>query len=280
MKLGRFHIYTCLDGFFRLDGGAMFGVVPRLLWQRTNPPDEKNRILLALGCLLIDTGQYRILIDTGVGEKGDEKFHQIYGINRSPCLKASLARYNLSPEDIDIVVNTHLHLDHAGGNTRLEEGKLVPAFHKAEYFIHEGEWKEALSPNERTKASYLTENFLPLKDSGRLRLVREDALEIIKGVSLIRTGGHTPFHQCVRLESEGQTALFLADLVPTTSHIPLPYIMGYDLFPLDTLQKKKELLGKAQEDGWLIIFQHDPLVRAGYLKKTGDKIELAEKVSL
>jgi glyoxylase-like metal-dependent hydrolase (beta-lactamase superfamily II) len=280
MKLGRFSLYSCLDGFFRLDGGAMFGVVPKLLWQKTNPPDEMNRILLALGCLLIDTGQYRILIDTGIGEKGDEKFRQIYGVDRKPCLKDSLAGYNLSPEDIDIVINTHLHLDHAGGNTSLQEGRLVPSFPRAEYFIQEGEWKEALSSNERTKASYLAENFLPLKDSDRLRFISEDSVEIIRGVSVIRTGGHTRFHQCIKVESEGKVALFLADLVPTTAHLRLPYIMGYDLFPLDTLQKKRELLSQAQEGGWLVIFQHDPVVRAGYLRRSDGKIELAEKVSL
>lgn len=279
-RLGRFWLYSCLDGFFRLDGGAMFGVVPRLLWQKTNPPDEQNRILLALRCLLIDTGRYRILIDTGIGGKGDEKFHQIYGVDRNPCLRTSLASNNVGPEDIDIVINTHLHLDHAGGNTLLLEGKLTPTFPNAEYFVQEGEWNEALNPNERTRASYLTENFLPLKDTGMLRLVREDYFEITRGVSVMRTGGHTRFHQCVKVESEGEVALFLADLIPTTSHLRLPYIMGYDLFPLDTLQKKKELLNGAQEGGWLVIFQHDPTVEAGYLKKKDGNIELAEKVSL
>ncbi len=288
MKLGSFLLHYCTDGVFHLDGGAMFGVVPRVLWEKLCPPDEKNRIALALGCLLIQTGKRNILVDTGIGNKGDEKFHRIYGIERRPPLENSLARCGLTFSDIDIVINTHLHMDHAGGNTFLMPGPLeaetrgqaMPCFPKARYIIQKGEWEAAVKPNERTRASYIQENFLPLEETGLLELIEEGELEVEKGITLLRTGGHTPFHQCVKIESDGQVALFLADLVPMVSHLHLPYIQSYDLYPLETLEVKRKLLGQAMDERWLLIFQHDPGVEAGYVIKTDGKFTLQNGIRL
>ncbi len=281
MRLGRFSIHTCMDGFFRLDGGAMFGIVPRVLWERTDPPDDKNRILLALRSLLIQTGRANILVDTGIGSKGDQKFRDIYVIERTPPLEGALTAYGLAPQDIDVVINTHLHLDHAGGNTCLgDSGRIVPTFPRAKYIIQKGEWDDATNPDERTRGSYIADDFLPLEGLGVIEFVDGAEIEVEDGVSVIVTGGHTPFHQCVKVESEGETALFLADLVPTASHLPLPYIMSYDLIPQDTLRAKKRLFKQAVEEEWLVIFQHDPRVEAGYLRQEGEKTVLGEEVRL
>ena len=281
MRLGKFSIHSCMDGLFRLDGGAMFGIVPRVLWERTDPPDDKNRILLALRSLLIKTGEANILVDTGIGDKGDQKFRDIYMIDRNPPLKGALASHGLKPQDVDIVINTHLHLDHAGGNTCVgDDGGIIPAFPRARYVIQKGEWEDATNPNERTKGSYIANDFLPLERLGVVDFVDGNEVEIIKGVSVIVAGGHTAFHQCVKVESEGEVALFLADLVPTVSHLPLPYIMAYDLVPQDTLKAKKKLLKRAVDEDWLVIFQHDPRVEAGYLRQEGNKTVLREEVKL
>lgn len=300
MKLGNFLLHYCTDGLFHLDGGAMFGVVPRVLWEKCCPPDEKNRIVMALGCLLIQTGKRNILVDTGIGNKGDKKFHRIYGIDRNPPLENSLAQFGLTFKDIDLVINTHLHMDHAGGNTFSWEGRTFleagggtsppaarPCFSKAKYIIQKGEWENAVKPNERTRASYIKENFLPLEETGQLELIEEKELEIEKGITLLRTGGHTPYHQCVKIESRvgqasslPQVALFLADLVPLVSHLHLPYIQSYDLYPLETLEAKRSLLEQALEDGWLLIFQHDPRVEAGYLTRLDGKFTLEKGIKL
>ncbi|MFN3467298.1 MAG: MBL fold metallo-hydrolase, partial [Candidatus Brocadiales bacterium] len=262
------------------------GVVPRVLWEKLCLPDEKNRIAMALGCLLIRTGKRNVLVDTGIGNKGDEKFQRIYGVERNPPLENSLSQYGLTFHDVDMVINTHLHMDHAGGNTFAWEGRVMPCFPKAKYIVQKGEWEDAVNPNERTRAAYIQENFLPLEESGQLELVEggratpDKELEIEKGITLLRTGGHTPFHQCVKIESNGQVALFLADLVPMTSHLHLPYIQGYDLYPLETLEAKKRLLGQAVEEKWLVIFQHDPGVEAGYIIKTDGRFTLQEGIKL
>lgn len=280
MRLGKFSIHSCMDGLFRLDGGAMFGIVPKVLWERTDPPDDKNRILLALRSLLIKTGEANVLVDTGVGNKGDQKFRDIYMIDRNPPLDGTLAACGLKPQDVDIVINTHLHLDHAGGNTRIGSGGIVPAFPRARYVIQRGEWEDAVNPDERTRGSYMANDFLPLEGLGVIEFIDCAEAEVVKGVSVMVTGGHTAFHQCVKVESGGETALFLADLVPTASHLPLPYIMAYDLFPHDTLKAKKGLLRRALEEDWLVVFQHDPRVEAGYLRREGEKTVLREEVKL
>jgi len=276
MKLGRFEIYPLVDGHFRLDGGAMFGVVPRVLWEKTNPPDARNRILLALGVLLVKAHGKHVLIDTGIGNKGDEKFCDIYGVDRRPSIEESLARIGLAPKEVQIVINTHFHFDHAGGNTtRLKDGSVVPTFPNAEYYVQRDEWSSAMSLNERTRASYLLENYEVLSKLGRLNLLDGNA-DILPGVQVKKTPGHTEHHQSVIVQSEGETVCFLGDLIPTSSHLPLPYIMAYDLFPLTTLETKRRLLEQAHEEGWLLVFQHDPKVRMGKLEKIDGRYRLKE----
>ncbi|MHB2025059.1 MAG: MBL fold metallo-hydrolase [Elusimicrobiota bacterium] len=264
MKIGRFEIHAISDGVFRLDGGAMYGVVPRTLWCRHHEPDDKNRIELALGCLLIRSPNGKnILVDAGLSSKYDRspKFRDIYGVIRRRTARDELSSLGLEPKDIHLVINTHLHFDHAGGDTENDEnGKPVPAFPNANYVVQKEEWEDANAPHERNKASYLEENFAPLDEFKRLALVSGDA-EIEPGISVLRSGGHTRGHQCVKISSEGKTALFLGDLIPTRAHLPLPYIMAYDLYPLDTLEIKRKLLAQACENDWTLIFQHDAKVR-------------------
>ncbi|MCF6157088.1 MAG: MBL fold metallo-hydrolase [wastewater metagenome] len=277
MKFGKFEIYPVSDGYFSLDGGGVFGIVPRTLWEKVYSPDEKNRIQLSLLCPLIVTKKHNILIDTGVGTKHDEKFYQIYGIDKKHNLLESLNRFGYQPKNIDLVINTHLHFDHCGGNTTFNEKKeITPTFPKARYVIQKGELEAALNINERTKGSYIREDFLPIGDSKYLTLVDEEIAEIDKGISLIRTGGHTRHHQCIKIESEGQVAFFLADLIPTVAHLRYPYISAFDLYPLDTLQQKKAILEQALEEHWLLIFQHDPRIRMGYLRKGAEQFEIEE----
>jgi glyoxylase-like metal-dependent hydrolase (beta-lactamase superfamily II) len=274
MLLGDFELLRLTDGRFRLDGGAMFGIVPRALWERTNPPDERNRILLSLGVLLIRTGKKNILIDTGIGQKQDTKAQDLYGIQHRPSLEESLGRIELKPADVDIVMNTHLHFDHAGGNTtRRANGTVAPAFPRARYFIQKGEWEAAHSLNERTQKSYVAEDFEPLEEAGCPSLIDGDQ-EIVPGVRVIKTPGHTEHHESVMIESCGEKACFLGDLIPTSSHLPLPYIMGYDILPLITLETKRRLLEKAFEEQWLLIFQHDPRIGMGRLRCVNGKLSL------
>ncbi len=268
MRLGQFEIFPVRDGRFRLDGGAMFGVVPRVLWAQCCPPDEKNRIPLSLTCLLIRAHGKTILVDTGLGAKDDANFRDRFAVDRTPPLPDSLRRHGVSVDDVDLVINTHLHFDHAGGNTLREGGELRPVFRKARYVVQRGEYDEALRPNERTKASYRMDNVAVSELTGRWELLEGDA-ELLPGVSVFVTGGHTRHHQCVKVESEGQVALFLGDLIPTVAHLPLPYIMGYDLYPLDTLAQKRQLLQRAAEERWLLVFEHDPTVSMGHVTRRG-----------
>lgn len=267
-ELGRFRLHALEAGLQRLDGGAMFGVVPKPLWQRRIAPDERNRIPLALRCLLVETPDALVLIDTGAGNKEDEKFVDIYGIQNagSPTrLEDALRDAGFSPEDVDIVIDTHLHFDHAGGNTwRDADGQVRPAFPRATYHVQRGEWEYAHWQNERIQASYLSHNFDPIEAAGRFEWV-EGEREILPGVRLVPTPGHTPHHQSVVLASEDETACFLADLVPTSAHLPLAWIMGYDVEPLVTLETKRELLQRARAEEWLLVFEHDPEIPWGRL---------------
>ena len=270
MKLGKFTLISLSDGTFWLDGGAMFGVVPKVIWEKLNPADELNRIELGLNPLLIQTGEKNILIDTGIGDKFDEKFKKIFRVDKSQHLLNSLGNIGLKPEDIDIVINTHLHFDHCGGNTCVKEGKIVPTFPNAKYVIQKGEWENAINPNERTRASYLKENFVPIEEAGQLELIEGD-VEILPGIRVYVTGGHTKSHQVVFIEAGDKKAVYLGDLIPTASHIKLPYIMGYDLYPIETLEKKRELLPKAISENWLLVFEHDPKITMGYLEEKEGK---------
>ena len=276
MKLGRFDIFPLLDGYFRLDGGAMFGIVPKVLWEKTNPPDARNRIVLALGTLLVHADGKFVLIDTGIGNKGDENFCDTYGVDRRPSIEKSLARMNLTTNDIRVVINTHLHFDHAGGNTRrLYDGRIVPTFPNAEYYVQREEWLFATKPNERTRRSYLAENYEVLSQLGRVSFL-DGAADVLPGIRVVKTPGHTEHHQSVIVRSEGQAICFLGDLIPTRSHLPLPYSMAYDVSPLQTLETKRSLLEQAYEEGWWLFFQHDPEVRIGRLEKVDGRYCLKE----
>lgn len=267
MKLGAFDISPISDGRFRLDGGAMFGVVPKVLWETCCPADERNRIALGLNCLLIRVQGKNILVDTGIGPKVDAKFQEMFAIDRTPLLLDSLKRLGLAPDDIHLVINTHLHFDHAGGNTVLDdEGGSVPAFPKAKYMVQRGEYEDAVRANERTRASYRRENFTPIAHCNQWEFLDGDT-ELLPGLSVSVTSGHTRHHQGVKIESEGRIAFYLGDLIPTVSHLPLPYIMGYDLYPLQTLEAKRWILDRAFEERWLLIFEHDPRIQMGYVKK-------------
>lgn len=267
-SLGRFRLHALEAGIQRLDGGAMFGVVPRPLWEKRIAPDERNRIPLALRCLLVETPDALVLIDTGIGNKESERFRDIYGVEnagRPTRLEDALRQLGFRPGDIDIVIDTHLHFDHAGGNTlRDGEGEVRLAFPRARYVVQRGEWVFAHLRNERIQASYLPDNFDPVMHAGHFELV-EGEQEVVSGVRLLPTPGHTPHHQSVLLRSEGETACFLADLVPTAAHLPLAWIMGYDVEPLVTLETKRQLLGRAQREGWLLVFEHDPRTPWGRL---------------
>ena len=266
MKLGAFDIQPVTDGRFRLDGGAMFGVVPKILWEKCCQPDEQNRITLGLNCLLIRAGRKNILVDTGLGDKEDAKFQEMFAVERIPTLRDSLKMQGLAPEDIHMVVNTHLHFDHAGGNTVRENGAIVPTFPRAKYFVQRGEYEDAARANERTRASYRRENFTPVAHVDQWEFM-DGETELVPGVSVVVTEGHTRHHQSIKIESEGQIAFYLGDLIPTVSHLPLPYIMGYDLYPLQTLETKRWVLDRAVSENWLLVFEHDPRVLMGRVRK-------------
>lgn len=270
MKLGAFELYPVTDGRFRLDGGAMFGVVPKVLWEKCCAADELNRVPLSLTCLLIRAHGKNILVDTGLGSKEDHKFRRMFAVDRTPTLLDSLKRLGLGREDIDMVINTHLHFDHAGGNTMREADETIrPTFPNARYVTQQGEFEDAARANERTKASYRRDNFTPIAHVNQWEFLQGDQ-ELLPGITAVVTAGHTRFHQGVKIESEGQAAFFLGDLIPTVSHLPLPYIMGYDLFPVQTLETKRWLLDRAFEENWLLFFEHDPVVQAGHVRKDPD----------
>jgi glyoxylase-like metal-dependent hydrolase (beta-lactamase superfamily II) len=265
VKFGSLELTPLFDGYFRLDGGAMFGVVPKPLWERRAPADERNRIRLGLRPLLV-RGKKTMIIDAGIGAKMDAKSVEIYGIDRSRNLDHTLGEAGLADGDIDIVLASHLHFDHAGGFTAVgESGRIVPRFPRARYVVRTAEWEDATHPHERNRASYLPENFVPLAEAGVLDLVAGDEW-IMPGVRVVRTGGHAMHHQIVMIESEGRTAVFAADLMPTTAHIDEPWIMGYDLYPMDTLAFKRQFVREAIEREYLVFFEHDPEVAAGYIR--------------
>jgi methylmalonyl-CoA epimerase len=277
IRLGDIDIVTVSDGFFYLDGGAMFGVVPKTFWEKKAPPDERNRIRMAMRCVLL-RGARTMLIDAGSGDKMTPKQAEIYRFERDFNLQHSLPAAGVSPEGIDVVLATHLHFDHAGGFTeRGTDGSVRPRFPRAQYVVRRGEFEDAMSPNERTRGSYFAENYKPLADYNVLQLVDDD-VSIMPGVRVRRTGGHTMHHQVVIIESAGNTAVFAADLLPTAAHLPEVWVMGYDLFPLDTLNFKRAFLREAIEREYLIIFEHDPDIAAGYIRERDGK-RYVEKVA-
>ncbi|HKS66800.1 MAG TPA: MBL fold metallo-hydrolase [Candidatus Acidoferrales bacterium] len=272
MKLGNLEFHIISDGHCYLDGGAMFGVIPKPLWEKKAKPDARNRIQLAMNCLLVCAGGKRILIETGAGTKWTHKLREIYGFDGSRLLNG-LRHHGLGADDIDVVVNTHLHFDHCGGNTRVEKDKVVATFPHARYIVQRGEFEHAVSPTERDRASYFGDNYVPLKEASKLSLLEGDRA-IAPGVELIRVPGHTADMQCVKLSGGGKTAFAFADLVPTTAHLPLPWIMGYDLYPLTTLVNKKRWIATVAKEEWLALFVHDPAVPAAHIRERDGKWEV------
>ena len=270
MRLGALELVPLLDGRFRLDGGAMFGVVPKPLWERRAPADDRNRIRLAMRPLLV-RGQRTLIVDDGIGDKMEPKAIDIYAIDRSTALRDGLSAEGLTEADVDIVLASHLHFDHAGGFTRRDgRGSLVPVFSRARYVARAAEYEDATHPHERNRASYLAENYVPLQEAGVLDLHEEDT-QVMAGVRVVRTGGHTMHHQIVYLESDGRTAVFAADLIPTTAHIDSAWVMGYDLYPMDTFTFKRTFIREAIDREYLIFFEHDPDVAAGYIREVNGR---------
>jgi len=269
MNLGDFELTPLLDGYFRLDGGAMFGVVPKTLWQKRAQADERNRITMAMRPLLVkdQRGGPLMIIDAGCGDKMDSKSADIYGFDRRENLDVTMARAGVRAEDIDIVLASHLHFDHAGGfTTRDASGAVSPRFPNARYLVNAGEWEDAAHPHERNRASYFAENYVPLQEAGVLDLTADNQV-VAPGIRVRRTGGHTRFHQTIYIESGGRTAVFAADLMPTTAHVDVPWIMAYDLYPMETLEFKRAFVAEAIEREYLVCFEHDPVVAAGYIRE-------------
>jgi len=266
LAFGDLQLTALHDGPFRLDGGAMFGVVPRPLWEKLAPPDERNRIQLAMRPLLVEASWGRMIVDCGAGDKMAAKQADIYALDRSRALDHALSEAGLTSESIDFALATHLHFDHFGGATMVVDGVLRPRFTRARYLIREAEWEDATHPHERNRASYLQEDFVPLKAAGVVDFFSGDSV-IKPGVRVERTGGHTGQHQIVYLESGGRTGVFVVDLIPTTAHLQDPWVMGYDLFPVETLAFKKRFIREAIEREYLIFFEHDPKVAAGYIRE-------------
>ena len=271
LELGSLRLTSVHDGTLRLDGGAMFGVVPKPLWERKAPPDDRNRILLAMRPLVVESDWGRMIVDCGAGDKMDAKSADIYGLDRRRHLDHALADVGLSADSFDFALATHLHFDHFGGATKREaDGSLKPRFPRAMYFIRRAEWEDATHPHDRNRASYRSDDFLPLEKAAVVGFYDADQ-DIQAGVRVVRTGGHTGQHQIVFLESGGKTAVFTADLIPTAAHIQDPWIMGYDLFPMETLAFKKRFIREAIEREYLIFFEHDPSIAAGYIRERDGK---------
>jgi glyoxylase-like metal-dependent hydrolase (beta-lactamase superfamily II) len=278
-------LYTIDTGFFKLDGGAMFGVVPKSMWNKLNPADENNLCSWALRCLLIEDGNRLILVDTGNGDKQDAKFFSHYYLHGDDTLATSLAKHGFTPGDITDVFLTHLHFDHCGGAIVREGDKLVPAFKNAVYWSNERHWKWATEPNEREKASFLKENILPIQESGQLKFIpvskepsaiQPFASGITDNLSVIMVSGHTDAMMLPVIKYNNKTIVYMADLLPSAGHIPLPYVMAYDMFPLTTLQEKKSFLKDAVEKEYILFFEHDPTIECCTLQRTEKGIRMKD----
>lgn len=272
IQLGGLSLELIPTGRFRLDGGAMFGVVPKVLWERVARPDEKNRIELALNCLLVRDGKRTIVVETGMGEKWGPKERQIYALSSNGGLREELRRRGVTPESVDVVILTHLHFDHAGGATvAANQADIVPAFPNAIHYVQREEWEFATHANERTRASYLPENYQPLFKEGMLKFLQGEQ-EVLPGISVLPLPGHTPGLQGVLLRGREGTALFPSDLIPTVAHLPIPYIMGYDVLPLTTLETKKRVFPRALREEWKLVLVHEPATPIGTLREEQGRI--------
>lgn len=273
LEVGEFKITRLVDGTFLVDGGAMFGVVPRTLWEKKAAPDRENRIALALSCYLVQAPGLTVLVETGVGPDVERRYVDFYSFRREPGLFELLRETGIRPRDVDVVVNSHLHFDHCGGNTvRGGEKDWQPAFPRARYAVQRGEWEQALHPVERDRPSYIPARLKALEKSGALELLECDAV-IRDGVGAVLTPGHTAFHQGLKITSRGQTFFYFGDTVPTAAHIDLPYIMSYDLFPVETFNNKKKLYEQAVAGDWVVAFSHDLHHAFGTMRKAGRRYE-------
>jgi glyoxylase-like metal-dependent hydrolase (beta-lactamase superfamily II) len=265
LTLGDFELSVFSDGTYPLDGGAFFGVIPKIMWSRKVDPDERNYVTAGLNSLLIRTGKQTVLVETGMGNKLSERMVKFYG--QPAQLLANLAAGGVAPEDIDIVINTHLHFDHCGWNTmRNEDGKIVPTFPRAKYYAPEGEWQYARHPSERDAISYIPDNYDPLVESGQMTLLKGGG-EIVPGISVKTFPGHTAHMQAVIVESGGRTACYTSDLIPTTAHIDITWGMSFDLYPLQTIESKKQYYAKSLAEKWLTVFTHDAKAPWAYVEK-------------
>lgn len=263
------NLYSVNTGHFKLDGGAMFGVVPKSIWNKLNPADENNMCSWAMRCLLIEDGKRLILVDNGMGDKQDQKFFSYYYLHGNDTLERSLNKYGFSSDDITDMVLTHLHFDHCGGSIKYnaDRTKTEPAFRNAKYYCNEKHWEWAIHPNPREKASFLKENIFPIKESGQLNFINENT-ELLPGLRFMEVNGHTEAMMLPIINYKGSTVAFLADLIPSAAHIPIPYVMGYDTRPLETLKEKEKLLNKAFENKWTLFFEHDPAIECVNLELT------------
>lgn len=276
------NLYTINTGFFKLDGGAMFGVVPKSIWKNLNPPDENNLCTWAMRCLLIEENNRLILIDNGIGDKQDAKFMSHYHLHSSDNLNKSLAKHGFTPNDITDVFLTHLHFDHCGGAIIREGDQLKPAFKNATYWSNQNHWDWATNPNDREKASFLKENILPIQASGQLKFVTtQDKVSFSDHMKIRFTYGHTDAMMLPQIQYKNHTVLYMADLLPSTYHIPLPYVMAYDMFPLQTLKEKKLFLEEATSNQYVLFFEHDPSIECCTLQMTekGPRVNHTFKLS-
>ena len=275
-------LYTIDTGFFKLDGGAMFGVVPKSIWQKTNPADEFNLCSWAMRCLLIQEGDRLILIDNGIGYKQDERFLKHYHLHGDDTLEKSLTNLKFSKDDITDVFLTHLHFDHCGGSIeRQADGNLVPAFKNATYWSNKEHWQWAIEPNDREKASFLKENILPIQESGKLKFIDTlDGVSFTDNIQIRFAFGHTDSMMLPQISYKGKTILYMADMLPSVGHIPMPYVMSYDMFPLKTLKEKKKFLEEAVQNDYILFFEHDPVNECCTLQETEKGIRVKDTFKL
>lgn len=280
MRFGQYDCFSLEMGSFLLDGGAMFGVVPKVLWEKKIPADAKNRIPMKGRALLLKGSKKNILVDTGCGSKLDSKYRKIYGIEELPTDTSTLlADVGISENDITDVILTHLHFDHAGGATRNIGGDIVPSFPNARYYVHKDQWETALSPTERERASYFPENYMPLKEKGVLTLL-DDGENPIDGIEFCISNGHTKGQILPIIKCESKALFYCGDLIPTSAHIPVAWHMGYDNYPTQIIKEKKEILDRAVRENWVLFFEHDPLISSATLKKTEKGVELFEIINV
>ena len=277
MKIGKYELKIIISGYFWLDGGAMFGIIPKPLWEKTNPTDSANRIKLSTRNLLLLNGDRKILIDSGMGNKWDAKSKSIYSINQNEfSLDNELVKAGISDSEITDVIITHLHFDHTGGSIKLENEKFIPAFPNAKYHVQRKNFEWAVNPSERDRGSYIKENFIPLYEAGVLNLI-DNNINFDDEIEFLVVNGHTFSQQLVKISDSSSTILYCGDLIPTSSHIPIPYVMGYDLQPLVAVQEKKNILSQVNEEQWKLFFEHDPEFALATIKRTDKGFQVDEK---